>query len=452
MSAKIRIKKRLTSSQIIILGYAATILIGGLLLMLPFSTKSGESMPFLDALFTSTSAVCVTGLVVRDTATFFSGFGHAVILLLIQIGGVGVMTLAVTFVVATGRKLRLSGQTSMLESVSAESGKDAWRCAKFILSVAFITEGAGTVALLPVFCGRFGAWKGIWYSFFHAVSAYCNAGFDLMGAETGQFSSMTSFVGSPMLNITFCLLILCGGLGFSVWEDVARNKWHIKRYGIQSKTVLAFTAALVLVPSLCFYFAEFSSEAWKETLTGGERVWASLFQSITPRTAGFNTVDYSEMSEAGLAVTILLMLTGGSSGSTAGGMKITTLAVLLLSAVSVFRKRKEVRCFGRRIEDETVKSAAAIAFLYVLLFFLSGVVISATEGLPVIDCLFESASAIATVGLTTGITASLGVFSHIILMLLMYFGRVGGLTLLTAMLFGRRTEDGRLPVGIIAVG
>ncbi|MGN1062074.1 MAG: TrkH family potassium uptake protein [Candidatus Scatosoma sp.] len=452
MSAKIRIKRRLTSSQIIISGYAATILIGGLLLMLPFATKSGESMPFFDALFTSTSAVCVTGLVVRDTATYFSGFGHAVILLLIQIGGVGVMTLAVTFVVATGRKLRLSGQTSMLESVSADGGKDAWRCAKFILSVAFITEGAGTVALLPVFCGRFGAWKGIWYSFFHAVSAYCNAGFDLMGTETGQFSSMTGFVGSPLLNVTFCLLIISGGLGFSVWEDVARNKLHIKRYGMQSKAVLIFTAVLVLVPSLYFYFAEFSSAAWQESLTGGERAWASLFQSITPRTAGFNTVDYSKMSEAGLAVTVLLMLVGGASGSTAGGLKITTLAVLVFASVSVFRKRKEVRCFGRRIEDETVKSASAIAVLYVLLFFISGIVISAAEQLPVIDCLFEAASAIATVGLTTGITASLGVLSRIILMLLMYFGRVGGLTLLTAMLFGHRTEDGRLPVGIIAVG
>ena len=452
MSAKLRIKRRLTSSQIIISGYAATILIGCLLLMLPFATKSGEGAPFFDALFTSTSAVCVTGLVVRDTATYFSGFGHAVILLLIQIGGVGVMTLAVTFIVATGRKLRLSGQATMLESVSADGGKGAWRCAKFILSVALITEGAGAVALLPVFCGRFGAWKGIWYSFFHAVSAYCNAGFDLMGAETGRFSSMTGFVGSPLLNITFCLLILSGGLGFSVWEDVARNKLHIKRYGIQSKAVLVFTAALVLIPSLYFYFAEFSSAAWKETLSGGERVWASLFQAITPRTAGFNTVAYSEMSEPGLAVTILLMLAGGASGSTAGGMKITTLAVLFFSAVSVFRKRKEVRCFGRRIEDETVKSASAIALLYVLLFFLSGVVISAAEGLPVIDCLFESASAIATVGLTTGITASLGALSRVILMLLMYFGRVGGLTLLTAMLFGRRTEDGRLPMAIIAVG
>lgn len=445
-----KIKRRLTSSQVIILGYAATILIGTLLLCLPFAKKGAGGASFSDALFTSTSAVCVTGLVVRDTGTYWTTFGHTVILLLIQIGGVGVVTLAVTFAVFAGKKLRLSGQAAMQESVSAEDGVGAWKYAKFILCVALCTEAAGMILLLPAFCGRFGA-KGIWYAFFHAVSAYCNAGFDLMGAETGQFSSLGGFVSSSLVNITISLLILCGGLGFSVWGDVFTKK-KVKRYGVQSKIVLSFTFFLILVPSLYFYFAEFSSEAWKETLSGEERVLASLFQSVTPRTAGFNTVDYAKMSEAGRAVTIVLMMIGGSSGSTAGGMKITTVAVLLYSAVSVFRKRKEVRCFGRRIEEDTVKQAATISFLYILLFAAGGIAISAIEDLPVLDCLFESASAVATVGLTVGITSTLSLASRLILIFLMYFGRVGGLTLLTAVLFGRKTEDGRLPVCTIAVG
>ena len=241
-----KIKRRLTSSQVIILGYAATILIGTLLLCLPFAKKGAGGASFSDALFTSTSAVCVTGLVVRDTGTYWTTFGHTVILLLIQIGGVGVVTLAVTFAVFAGKKLRLSGQATMQESVSAEDGVGAWKYAKFILCVALCTEAAGMILLLPAFCGRFGA-KGIWYAFFHAVSAYCNAGFDLMGAETGQFSSLGGFVSSPLVNITISLLILCGGLGFSVWGDVFTKK-KVKRYGVQSKIELSFTFFLILVP------------------------------------------------------------------------------------------------------------------------------------------------------------------------------------------------------------
>lgn len=444
--------RRLTSAQTIILGYAAAILLGSILLSLPIATRSRESTPFLDALFTSTSAVCVTGLIVRDTATYFSLFGKLTIITLIQAGGVGVVTLAVTFAVAAGKKLRLSGQNTMLESVSAEEGKGAWRYARFILLFSLAVETIGALLLMPAFCSRFGA-RGLWYAVFHSVSAYCNAGFDLMGAETGRFSSLTAFVGSPLVNFTICGLILSGGLGFSVWGDIGRNKFRLKKYSVQSKAVLLFGALLVFIPSLYFYFAEFSSAAWKAELSGGERALASFFQTVTPRTAGFNTVDYLKMSEASLLVTIALMLIGGASGSTAGGMKITTMAVLFCAAIAAVRKRREVRCFGRRISSDTVKDAATIAFLYITLFFAGSVAISSIEKLPVVDCMFETASAIATVGLSTGITAGLSAASHIILIALMYFGRVGGLTLFTAVAFGGRSgDDGSLPLGTIAVG
>ena len=337
-----RKKLRLTSAQTIILGYAAAILTGGILLALPIAAQSRESMPFLDALFTSASAVCVTGLVVRDTATYFSLFGKLTIITLIQIGGVGVVTLAVTIAVATGKKLRLSGQNTMLESVAAEENSGAWRYARFILLFSLAAEAIGALFLMPAFCSRFGA-RGIGYAFFHSISAYCNAGFDLMGAETGQFSSLTGFVGSPLVNFTICGLILSGGLGFSVWGDIGRNKFRLKRYSMQSKAVLVSGAILVFVPAVYFYFAEFSSAAWKAELSGEERVLASFFSAVTPRTAGFNTVDYSAMSEASLMTTIALMLIGGASGSTAGGMKLTTLAVLFCAAVAAVRKRKKNR-------------------------------------------------------------------------------------------------------------
>ena len=439
-----RKKLRLTSAQTIILCYAAAILTGGILLALPIAAQSRESLPFLDALFTSASAVCVTGLVVRDTATYFSLFGKLTIITLIQIGGVGVVTLAVTFAVATGRKLRLSGQNTMLESVSAEENSGAWRYARFILLFSLAAEAIGALFLMPAFCSRFGA-RGIGYAFFHSISAYCNAGFDLMGAETGQFSSLTGFVGSP-------LVILSGGLGFSVWGDVGRNKFRLKRYSMQSKAVLVSGAILVFVPAVYFYFAEFSSAAWKAELSGEERVLASFFSAVTPRTAGFNTVDYSAMSEASLTTTIALMLIGGASGSTAGGMKLTTLAVLFCAAVAAVRKRKEVRCFGRRIGSNTVKDAATIAFLYVSLFVAGSIAIATIEKLPMLPCMFETASAIATVGLSTGITAGLSAASHVILIILMYFGRVGGLTLFTAVAGSVHSDDGRLPLGTIAVG
>ncbi len=440
-----RINKKLSSSQIIILGFAAGILLGALLLTLPFSSREGRWTSFGDALFTATSALCVTGLVVQDTATYWSEFGQAVILLLIQVGGMGVVTVAVAITAASGRRIGLRERSIMQDSISADKVGGIVELTGFIIKMTAIFELCGAIATAPTFCREFGILRGIWYSVFHSVSAFCNAGFDLMGVN-GKFSSLTSFVGNPAVNITVMLLIVIGGIGFSTWDDVRRNKLRLSRYRMQSKVILSVTAALIILPALYFFFFELSG------MKTGERVLASLFQSVTMRTAGFNTVDLAAMTGAGVALMIALMLVGGSPGSTAGGMKTTTLAVLLGNAVAVFRRRENAHFFGRRIPNEAVKNAATIATMYIVLFICGGCVISRVEGLPLLTCLFETASAVGTVGLSLGITPSLGAASKAILILLMYCGRVGGLTLIFAALSGTTVSTQRFPQEKITIG
>ena len=323
----------ITSFQIIILWFLSVILIGSLLLMIPIATRSGNSTSFSDALFTATSAVCVTGLIIHDTATYWSVFGQGIILLLIQIGGMGIVTIAVSIAAVSGRKIGLMQRSTMQEAIAAPNVGGIVRRTKFILKTAISVELIGAAVLAPVFCRDFGFFKGIWYALFHSISAFCNAGFDLIGAKK-PFSSLTSYSMQPVINITVMALIVIGGIGFLTWEDIKNNKWHFKKYRMQSKVILAVTAALILLPAIYFFFIEFSRFPFPE------RVWTSLFQSVTPRTAGFNTADLTLMSEVGQMLMIILMLTGGSPGSTAGGMKTTTLAVLVSSALSVFRKKR----------------------------------------------------------------------------------------------------------------
>ena len=440
-----RPNRHFTSSQIIILGFAAAILLGSLLLMLPVSTRDGQGASFWDALFTSTSAVCVTGLVVRDTATYWSLFGQAVILTLIQIGGMGVVTLAVAITIISGRRIGLKQRSTMQEAISAPKVGGIVRLTGFIIRMTVLFELAGAAVMAPVFIGEFGPAKGLWYGVFHAISAFCNAGFDLMGVRS-PFSSLTSFAANPVINIAVMLLIIIGGIGFTAWDDIRANGLHVHRYRMQSKVVLTSTLLLIALPALYFAFFEFGG------LPAGERLLVSLFQAVTPRTAGFNTADLTLMSETGLAIVILLMLVGGSPGSTAGGMKTTTLAVLVSTAVSVFRRKKHTHFFGRRIPDETVRSAATILTMYLTLFLAGGCIISRVEGLPLSTCLFETASAVGTVGLTLGITPQLSLLSRGILILLMYFGRVGGLTLIFATVSGKACTTARLPEEKLTVG
>ncbi|MGM9551436.1 MAG: TrkH family potassium uptake protein [Clostridia bacterium] len=438
------IKKHLSSSQVIIFGFAGAILLGTLILMLPISSASGHLTPFSDALFTATSAVCVTGLVVHDTATYWSTFGQAIILLLIQIGGLGVVTVSVAMAMIAGKKIGLMQRSTLQDAISAPKVGGIVKLTGFILKSTFIIEIIGTVLLSSVFCKEFKI-KGLWMAFFHSVSAFCNAGFDLMG-QVSKFSSLTTYSTHPIVNIVIMLLIIVGGIGFLVWEDIVTNKHHIKKYRMQTKVVLSTTLFLIIVPAIYFYFGEFSK------ICGTSRVLASLFQSVTPRTAGFNTVDMTSVSSIGHTVTIILMLIGGSPGSTAGGMKTTTAAVLIFSAISVFRRKDDVECFDRRIADSAIKNASAILLMYIVLFLSGGLIISGVENLPLIDCMFESASAIGTVGLTLGITPSLGIISRIVLMLLMFFGRVGGLTIIFATISSAHKNLSKKPQERITVG
>ncbi len=438
-------QKIFSSSRTIIFGFAAVILTGTLLLMLPFSSKSGTATPFLDCLFTATSSTCVTGLVVHDTATHWSLFGQIVILIMIQIGGMGIVTMAILATMLSGKKINLMQRSTMQESISAHKVGGIIKLSKFIIITSLVIELLGAVIFSFVFCGEYGFLKGIWMSLFHSVSAFCNAGFDLMG-ETAKFSSLTSYVYSPLVNITVMLLIIIGGIGFLTWDDIKTNKWRIRKYRMQSKIVFCVTAILIVVPTLYFFFFEFSE------LSFGKRVLVSLFQAITPRTAGFNTVDASALSETGNAVVTILMLIGGAPGSTAGGMKITTIAVLFAAASSVFRKRDSAHILKRRISDETVKNAATILVMYITLFVLGAMVISSIEGISLTKCLYETASAIGTVGLTTGITSGLGSISRIVLIFLMYMGRVGGLTIVFATFGGTQKNLVKYPLDKITVG
>ena len=438
-------KRQLSSFQIIILGFAGVILLGALLLMLPICAADGNVTPFNETLFTATSAVCVTGLVVQDTGSYWSFFGQTVILALIQIGGLGVVTVAASFALLSGRKISLMQRSTMQDAISAPKVGGIVRLTRFILRGTFLIELLGALVMLPVFCRDYGL-HGVWMALFHSVSAFCNAGFDILGTVKNPYPSLTGYAGNSAVNITIMLLIVIGGIGFLTWDDVCKNKLHFRRYRMQSKVILVTTALLLVLPAAFFFFADFSS------LSVGNRLLASFFQSVTPRTAGFNTVNLSDMTGASQAIMIFLMLIGGSPGSTAGGIKTTTLAVLVANAAATFRRQEYTHFFKRRIESGVVQTAATIVTMYLALFFFGAIFISAYENLPLSMCLYETASAVGTVGLTLGITPQLHVPSQIVLILLMYLGRVGGLTLIYAALSGKRRAVAKPPLDRITVG
>lgn len=432
------------SFRMISLGFLILVLSGALLLMLPISSQARSVTPFRDTLFTAISASCVTGLVVRDTATHWSLFGQAVILTLIQIGGMGVITIGLMITRLSGKKIGLWFRGTMQDSISAPNVGGILQLTKFILKMTAAIELTGAVLLYPVFCREFGPIKGIWYSVFHSVSAFCNAGFDLMGVRE-QFSSLTTLGSNAYANSVIMLLIITGGIGFLTWDDIIQYKFRFKKYRLQTKMVLVTSGLLIILPALFFFFAEYTDEPMKE------RILHSLFQSVTARTAGFNTSDFTKMSEPSALIMTVLMLIGGCSGSTAGGMKTSTIAVLFLAAMSVIRRKNDVECFKRRISEDTIRTAGAILFMYLTLFLSTGIAISMIESLPLISCLFETGSALGTAGLTLGITTSLSLPSHIILMLLMFAGRVGALTLIYAA-FSSHNGIARLPQEKITVG
>ena len=434
------------AERIMMLGFAAVILLGTILLCLPVSAADGKSVYWLDALFTATTSVCVTGLVTVPTATTWSTFGKIVILGLIQFGGLGIMACLTMVFLILRRKISLQSRKLIQDTYNLPVLKGSVGIVRRLLIGTATVEIAGAVLYSFWFVPEYGFWKGIGYSIFHAVSAFCNAGFDILGRTDSSYPSLTAYAADPLVNIVIMLLIIVGGIGFLTWDDVCTHGLHLRRYRMQSKVILSMTALLIALPAVLFFLTDFAD------LPIGERILASLFQSVTPRTAGYNTVDLTEMTDASQAVTILLMLTGGAPGSTAGGMKVTTLAVLIANAIAAFRRREDPQIFHRRLEHSAVRNAAAILLLYLGLTFAGAAAISTAEELPLGACLYETASAAGTVGLTLGLTPQLGVLSQSILILLMYFGRVGGLTLIYAAFSGHDLTYARYPQEKITVG
>ena len=411
--------------QTIILGFAALILMGAFLLMLPISSRTHLYTPFLEALFTSTSASCVTGLIVYDTATHWSLFGQVIILILIQIGGLGVVVTVTSLFVLSGKQIGYAQRKTLANSISISAQGEILKMLIFLLKWTGMIELLFAGLLATQFIPEFGLRRGIWYAIFHSVSAFCNAGFDLMGVKE-PFSSLTDYAGNPVVNFSIMSLILLGGLGFLTWKDMAEKRWDFHRYRLQSKMILSATILLVLLPALFYFFVEFRGRSFP--------------------------VDFTKFSDSGLFLQILLMLVGAAPGSTGGGMKITTMSVLLLTSVAIFKNSLRTEAFGRTIPGDVIRNATTIAFMYLSVCMLSGMFISLYEKVPLLSACYETASAIATVGLTLGITPSLRPVSQLLLIALMYIGRVGGLCLIYAVFPNANPDRGRLVEENVNVG
>jgi trk system potassium uptake protein TrkH len=442
-------KFNLSPLQTLAIGFAVIIFMGSLLLWLPISSR-GSSLSFLEALFTATSATCVTGLVIFDTYTQFTFFGQLVIIILIQIGGLGFMTVAVMFFMALGKRIGLKERVNLMEAMNSMQIGGIVRLAKRILIATASIELIGAGLLMIRFIPQFGVGQGIWFSFFHAISAFCNAGFDLMGAIS-PYTSLTPFVGDTFVIIVIILLIVIGGIGFLVWNDIAEHKHHIFHYRLHSKIILMATLSIIILSTALFLVIEWN-HAFSH-MNFGEKLLAATFTAVTPRTAGFHTIPITALTEAGSGFTIILMIIGAGPGSTAGGIKITTMIVMFFAMIGHVRGDSDINIFGRRIEGDIVRKAYDTALFYLFLAFIGTLIILSVQNFTLHDVLFESFSAIGTVGLSRGITASLSSVSRWVIIVLMYSGRVGSMAVAMAFV-ERKHHNGHLrnPAEKIIVG
>lgn len=436
--------RRLSSFQLIVLSFLLLIAMGTMLLMTPLATSDGRGASFLSASFTAVSASCVTGLTVEDTASYWSFFGQLVILILIQIGGLGVVTMAVAVTMASGQRVGLMQRHTMQEALSAQQLGGIVRLLRFILKFTIGVEFLGACLLAPVFIRDYGWQHGIWMAFFHAISAFCNAGFDLLGSRGG--GSLMAYAADPLVNLTIMGLIVAGGLGFLTWADLITHRHHVSHWTFQTRIIMIMTAVLIFLPALFFFTQEL---AGTDAFT---RFWQALFQSVTTRTAGFNTMNIEDLSEAGRCLMVLLMLTGGAPGSTAGGIKVTTAFTLFMAMISALTMKRDVECLSRRMPMEALQHALAIFMMYLFLFMGISIFISVFDHATMIDCMLETSSAIGTVGLSIGLTEKLSPLSQGLLMFLMYFGRVGALTMIYALHSRKSAARRRLPEGKITIG
>ncbi len=444
-----KLRLSLTYTRIIALSFFGIIVAGSLLLTLPIAARSMEATPYINALFTAVSATCVTGLVTYDTFTHWSLFGQIIILCLIQIGGLGFMTLVTLLAMVLGKNIGLHERRLLMQSAGTLQIGGVVRLLRRIAMGTILFESAGAVLLAVRFCPRMGFLEGIYNAVFHSVSAFCNAGFDLMGKYKAS-SSFTLIYNDVIVNVTIMFLIIMGGLGFIVWNDILTFRGNLRKYKLHSKIVLTITATLILSGAALFFLFEYNHSLLGMSLHN--KILASFFGAVTPRTAGFNTVEMTKMSESGSLLTMVLMLIGGSPGSTAGGIKTTTFAVLVIGAVASARQNRAINVWKRRLEDDVIRRASAVFMVYLAGVIVCTMLICAMQALPLKDVLFETISAIGTVGLSTGITPLLNPLSKILIMLLMYSGRVGGLSLALALAERREHVPIDRPVEKILIG
>lgn len=447
---KMKLKRKFSQTRIIAMGYISVIIIGTMLLMLPFASQSGESAGFVTALFTAVSSSCVTGLIVADTATSWTLFGQIVIICLIQVGGLGFMTIATMFSILLKKKMGLRAREVMVESINTEHIGGIMNLTRKIIAGTAIFEGAGALLLATRFIPRFGWGKGIWYSVFHSISAFCNAGFDLMGIYE-PYSSFVEFSDDWAVILTLCALIIIGGIGFLVWDDISKKKLKFRRYQLHTKIVLTVTAILLVIPTVLFFI--FERNFTNEGLGFGDSLLNAIFDSVTTRTAGMNSTDTAALSPASKILTVFLMFIGGSPGSTAGGIKTTTLAVIAMSTFNGITHRQSKGIFGRRLEKDAIHKASSVVFTNMSLAIFGIIALLAIQpSLDIGDVIFECASAIGTVGMTTGITRDLATASRLIIAFLMFCGRVGSVSFALALMEKKAASPVKNPREKITIG
>lgn len=441
-------KIKLNAVQILAIGFAAVILLGGIILSLPISSASGESTNFMDSLFTSTSAVCVTGLVTLDSGTHWNDFGKLVIMILIEVGGLGFMSFATFIAILLGKKITLRDRLLMQEAMNTFSIQGLVKMVKYVLGFTLAIQLGGALLLSTQLIPIYGMGRGAFYSIFHSVSAFCNAGFDLFG----NFSSLTGFASNPVIILTISAIIIIGGLGFTVWLEIYSRK-EGKAFSLHAKVVILVTLILVFGGMILMLLFEWNNPSTLGDMSVKDKLVNGFFASVTPRTAGFNSISTGDMTMAGQFLTIILMFIGGSPGSTAGGLKTTTFGIVLITVICVIKGREDTEIFGRRIAKEAVYKAFSLLFIGVTLVITMTMLLSITEvGHDFMDLFYEVVSAFGTVGLTTGVTPTLSDFGKVIIMITMYLGRVGPLTVALALANAKSKQQYKYPEGKILIG
>lgn len=439
---------KLNGIQIIILGIIAINIIGAIILTLPVSSKSGEGTNFLDALFTSASAVCVNGLVINDTGTYWSTFGQIVLIILSEVGGLGIMSFTIFIAILLGKKITLKDRLTLQSSMNTFSIQGLVKMIKYIMYVAFSVQFFGILLLSTQFVPEFGIKKGMFYSLFHSVSAFCNVGMDLFG----DFKSLTEYYSNPVIIITISILVIIGGLGFTVLIELYNYK-EIKNISVHTKMVLFISTLLIILGALLIFILEYNNPKTLGDMGIFDKILNSIFASITPRTAGFNTISTEGMTKAGKIVTITLMFIGGSPGSTAGGLKTSTFGIIIFTIISVIRGRDDTEAFGRRFSKEVVYKSFSLLIIGIMLVIAATMLLSITEyDETFISILYEATSAIGTAGLSTGVTQRLSGIGKVVIIIMMYIGRIGPFTLAFALTNNKKKTGIRYPEGRILIG